>query len=1299
MYGIENKMNNGKRLIALVAVLALIMCVGVVAIQSESDAYTNGVSVDANGSITVSSEADFVEAIKDTQVKEILLSDNIVMSERFTINKDLTIKSAEGDVQYSITTVGSTTINSNVTFENVILKAAERFSGNLYINFYKNNANADPITLALNSVEFDASTTGKVIYQDSYAGATTSNVVINNSVVEGITLTYTKSSVNPTATITDSNGLNVDVRSVGGDVTFGTDIKTTGSKLGTVTLYEGATLDVPSGQTLRADKITGDGAINNNGRVDAEIDNSIAYPDRDFNSSVTLGDAARIDSESAVIASANQEIIIAGDVTIVNGGYFIVNGKLTIQEGASLTIEEGGYINVGSTGIVDVQGDLIIEAGTGTPSGDYTGYSFDYKGCSMNVAGTVTLEGANSFNSTGTGVVISGLFEVEADATATFNGAEIAEGGELVINGVVDQNSTVTNNGTITVDSQGISTDGTDINGTELTINLGATGIVDIINVYGDITVNDDGLTYGQDNESVANNSEIVVTNVSGVTITETVDAEGANTTYVSGSMTVADNYNSSEVTDSTIDISAGANSNVEIAEATVLGEGVKLNVAGNLTVSGDMTATAESKMITVPAGGVLTVTGKITSNGEIDPTGDINAAKYDGTAPSVIYTTLQTAIADGATSIDLLGQNTVDADLTIPVGTTVDMIDDAELVIEQDATLTVAADDRKSGKINPASGTTDTIDVKGTLVLQNAAKSGVDDEDVLSDTSSAADPMMTYTNIYKALEDATDGDVVEITRGETLTITQDVEVKTGVTLQIPTGESVSLQNGVTATVNGMVDVNGGDFTFPEVAQEDDKSTDYDETAPGVTVVNGKFVYDDSADKTIFSQNIVGAYFYYDGRNTIMPLASVPAIADDIEGDVELYGTMELGAIDFSTYTGTGLDLVVMNDLTIESLTLGNVVFDATNAVTVTGTIVLSNGSVILDNITGITAADVPGEEDTIISKVDGNTVKAYDDPKTENVTETGFISFSGEISTAASYNAGVAVDVPADVTLTVIGGEFDVITIEGTVEGAVDFSAGKAVIAGTVNMAESKTMTATTLYAGVTVETVDEIDYIASQTTAVISGVSATTAYFGQNVEVPESFNTGYKTTSYYVEDALYVAAYTTDSVNINKIGVDLEYADFEYWMNKDGVKIDAEAEIGNPSEVYSKLNYNIIDVQVSTLPGATIYIDGQEYNGTDKITVGEHKIDVYVDPGFTGTPQIQVNGQDVANGGTFNAVAGEPVEITVSGITSIDYGQIGGSSGSSDDGLGLTDILLIILVILIVIMAIMVALRMMRS
>ena len=1047
---------------------------------------------------------------------------------------------------------------------------------------------------------------------------------------------------------------------------------------------KGATIDNKSTGTIRAASIEGEGSINNdNGKIDAKVSSTVAYPDRDFTNVITLGDGVVIDDSTFINASSTQEIRITGDVTIVKGGYFTVEGKLTIAEDASLTIEEGGYVNIGATGIVDIRGDLYNEAGTATQP------TFSYAGCGMTVAGSVTLEGANSFKSTGTGISISGIFEVGADATADFNGAQIAEGGELVIDGIV--NGSVTNAGTITVDSQGIpdATVSSTINTITLEVTLRATGTLDIVNIYGKITVNDDGLTYGKDSKAVANNSEVVIENVAGVTVTESVDDKGVNTMFVAGSVVVADNYNSTDVTGSKITVSAGEKSNVEIAEATTLGEGVDLSISGKLTVSGDVTANAETGMIEVANGGVLTVTGKITTVKDgVTGTGTINAAMYNGAASAVIYTTLQTALNDGATSIDLLGANTVDADTTIPVGTVVDMADKAVLTIKEDVTLTVASDDRKSGKISP--GSVDKgkpIVVDGTLVLQNASKSGIKDTDVMSDTSKAADPAKTYTNIYKALADAVDGETVEITStaAEGVIIDKDVEVKAGVTLSVPNGKKVTVDYGATVTVNGAV-VIVGDYVITPALKEDNKDTaDVDESVAGATVVNGKFQYQDSADKAEYQKYIVGAYFDYDGKNTIMPLASVPAIADDLESDVELYGDMSLGAIDFTAYTGSDLTVTAYNKLTVDTYTVGGTTFVAGDGSCVNGTIVLANGSVVLSNVNGITAADSTDAEGTVTSAVQG-TVKPYDD-KDDKTTDKGTVSFTGSVSSSAVYDANVAVSVPAGAMLAVTGGSFQDLAVQGTLEGKASFSVEKAVISGTVNMAEKMTLTATTLYAGVTVETVDSVDYITSTTDAAINGgISATTAYFGPSVTVPESFTdsaNSYENTAYYVEGDLYVSAYTKSKVSISKIGVDLDIADFKGWMDKDGNK--ATGDIGSLKEVYASLDYNICEVTISTLPGATIYIDGQPYDG-GKISVGEHNISVYVKPGYTGEPQITVNGQAVENGGTFTASADTPTQITVSGITTGNY------AGGDDGGLGLTEILLIILVVLIVIMAIMV-------
>ena len=753
--------------------------------------------------------------------------------------------------------------------------------------------------------------------------------------------------------------------------------------------------------------------------------------------------------------------------------------------------------------------------------------------------------------------------------------------------------------------------------------------------------------------------------------------------------------------------VSAGAASNVEIAEATTLGEGVKLTVNGKLTVSAEMNATAEKDMIGVA--GELTVTGKVTTDGEIKDDKKINAAKYSiqGTS-NVVYTTLQTALADNMTSIELLGANTITSDATIPVGTTVKMADNSKLTINKDVTLTVASDDRKSGKLDTVGA--NCVIVNGTLVLNNQAKSGVDPTHVLSDTSKASGDSMTFTNIYKALADAADGDTVEITRGTELLITEDIEVKAGVTLQIPTGETVTVNYGVTVTVNGTVDVDGGTYTINEGQSADNESTtDVDESVDGVTIVNGMFKYDDASDTATYSKQIVGAYFAYDGTYVIAPLASVPAIADDLESDVELYGDMDLGAIDFSAYTGDNLTVYAKNKLTIESITIGNVVFDTTDATFVTGTINMTNGTVDLDNVKGIVASNETGEEDTTVSTISGK-VSAYDYPETTDVTETGSVNFTGEISTSAAYDPGVKTAVAAGATVAVTGGSFDDLTVIGTVEATESFSANSVVVSGTLTIAEKKTMSVTTLYAGVTVETIGGKYIVTGNTAAKISGTvgaptgETITAYVGPDATVPESITKINANVQYFVQDELYVTAYTTATDKaINSIGAEYPDAEFDGWMDENGVAIDDEIIGGadSPAKVFADLDFNICKVDVNIVPGAIIYIDGKMYyDGTgplNPISVGEHTINVYKDGGFSGEPVITVNGQTVANGGTFTASADTTTEISVTGIEA-GSGQIVVNNGSSDD-MSLTDILLIVLVVLIVIMAVIVALRLMRS
>ena len=1042
--------------------------------------------------------------------------------------------------------------------------------------------------------------------------------------------------------------------------------------------------------------------------------------DRPFPNTITLSDGAVIDASSSITASSTQEIVIAGDVTVAAGGFLDISGKLTIQDGAALTIEQDGNVYIQKDGIVDVQGDLIAEAGAEEAT-------FQYGGCLMTVAGSVTLEGANSFqtNADAKGITVSGLFEVGDEATAVLDGATIAQGGELLVYGIVE-NSTIVNQGTITVDSQGLE-DGTSV---DMDVQIGADAVVEITNVFGTVTVSDSDLTFTEKKEQVPAKYDNTVTlvNVAGVTVTETMTIqqnedkvnEGVNTMLVAGGANVADDYNSSTGIAGTVTVAGG---NVEIADTASVGQDVILDIQGDLTVSGELTA-IDGKI--KGTSGSLTVTGKVTSADQINGI-TVNSAEYRTAAPNVyyVYTTLETAInTDGATDIDLRGENTVAGDLTIAVGTTVDMTDGSKLTVGKDATLTVSSDDRKSGKLNTATKAVDTIDVQGTMVADNFAKSGIKADAVLSDTSKAVEDSMTYTNVYNALENAADGETVEISRSNSTTVIpvildKDVGIDVGVTLLVPNNQKVQVDNGVTVTVDGTVRLTGtGAY---EIAAEipDDEATPENEAEPaGATVVNGMFLYVADYD---YTAQIVGAYFDYTvdrtAYNAIAPLASVPAIAGDIGSDVCLYGAMDIGAVDFSAYDGDGVfnTILAYNDLTIESLTLGVVEFDARNAVSVTGEVILANGSVVLDGVKGITAENSTDADDVTTSVIGGTADVVQDEENT--VDETGTVSVTGEIVSSMGTTQYVAVDVPADATLRMTGGALaGDVSVEGTaVVAGTSVTFATLTVTGTVSADGSNVATAVRLFVGVTAE-----DYAMAGTGDVsgvtLAAIAESVAYVSPNATIAEEITDGLKTTAYMVEDSLYLTAYANQN---NTVGVSIPFAvdnaRFDGWQYIDSndrlQPVAADAVVGTYDEVYADIEYAIYNVKITADAGiGTVAVDGVVLTNmggnvfeTAPLTAGQHTISYTLKSGYEGEATLTVNGQAVS-GMTFE-LSGNPeagadfvdVQLSLAGTTPSDSTVVIDNGGS--DELGLTDYLLIILVILIVIMAIIVALRLMRS
>ena len=1369
MIAMENRTNRGKQLTVAIAAFALVLCICVVALPSE-EVSAAGNTYEVAAEPSESQYADIPSAIaaaeeaSETTFTIKLMSDvtgkgfitdagqNVTIDLNgftYTINYCVGSTGTETNgmqlLANSVVTIKNGTITStadamawdkstsnyeaigagiliqnysNLTLDNVFVDgknlATDVYSGSAYALSNNNsntvlkgetNIDAPEGHVAFDVCNFSSYTTDAVVTFDSdYTGTINGDVemtYVNNANDVGINLIIEEGAsvdINGSIDSTQTKSV-IDVKG-----TLAADDITNS---GTLNVYGTLRADVTNQGDSAKFNYTPDATIN--GKVDGETVNTQWQP-------LPLTDGVVIDASSSIVASSNQRVTVDGNVKVVAGGSITINGQLVINEGGTLTLEKGAEVIVEGQGTVIVNGDLIIEAGASDSQ------TFKFNGYEMTVNGYVALNGADSFISTGK-VTVNGTFEINDEASATLDNATVAEGGEILIYGKATTTSgIITNNGTITVDSE-------DVGG--FSVVMGDNSVLDVINGYGTITVSD------------ADGNGLVLGNVAGAYITDSVvtdeNDDEISTLYLSGTVIYAVNADSTNASGN-IQVTGDK---VEIAEATTLGENVVLDVKGGVTVSAEMTVTADGAKIIGDSTGSITVTGKIVTKADIDAAVDsntkdlpVNASMYRETGTSYyVYTTLATALGDGATSITAFGKNTVDTDITIPVGTTVTMDSTATITVTEDATMTVAADERNSGRFDTNAAANDSVIVDGTLVLENANKSRASSEKILSDTFKDVGDSTTYTNIYNAVENAADGETVEVSRGtaEGITLDKDLTIGTGVTLLIPSGETVTVGNGVTVTVDGTLQSEGTYTISPAVA--DDKNTPANEAkAAGATIVNGMFLYDTGDYKDM----IVGAYFGYDGTNAIAPLASVPSIINDIEGNtITLYGEMEVGDIDLSAYEGRNLTLKAQNDLTFSSITVGAVKFESSeylvnekNVTSVNGAIVLTNGEVVLENVYGITAQNTTGSDDTVTSSVGGN-VLACDDPSTEKVLETGKVTFEGTISSGASFGAKTSVNglvsavVSNGATLTVTAGTIADISVDGAMTiGASGVQIGDIAVAGSVSIAadvEDATVTGN-MFIGVSVETVKEKKIItdlgvqASVDGLTLSGNTAV-AYVSPSASVGDSFESLAVTEYYLDQETLYVTAYAaaSNTVEIDTIGITVENAVFNGWVDENNTPVSGA--IGSPSKVYADIVRDIYEVEVTADGGiGTVSIDGVVLkkdnnvftlgNG-EKLSAGSYTIGYIANSGFTtDNVKITVNGEEIS--GNTITLSGTPAAGETSIKVSISiYGTEPSSSGSGeiivnvpkDDGMSLTDILLIVLVILIVIMAIIVALRMMRS
>ena len=231
------------------------------------------------------------------------------------------------------------------------------------------------------------------------------------------------------------------------------------------------------------------------------------------------------------------------------------------------------------------------------------------------------------------------------------------------------------------------------------------------------------------------------------------------------------------------------------------------------------------------------------------------------------------------------------------------------------------------------------------------------------------------------------------------------------------------------------------------------------------------------------------------------------------------------------------------------------------------------------------------------------------------------------------------------------------------------------------------------------------------------------------------DSFKVGdvLKSTTYVVEDKDWMTVYDkTGNYNIKSVNkAPVKDADFKgVWKNVKGDKVDGQ-KVGDKDfeKVTADVDYEIYAIIVNPAAGIeSIAIDGNlmqfgyftDYSSDNYlqsqiyyivVKAGTHEITCKLANGYSGDAQFSlVKSAASEEDGKFDAsVSGN--KVSVSGDKGTVTVQITGISASGyvdptpvvpeekDDGMSLTDILLIVLVVLIVIMAVIVAMRLMRS
>ncbi len=1026
----------------------------------------------------------------------------------------------------------------------------------------------------------------------------------------------------------------------------------------------------------------------------------------------------KYDGEPAMIDVTSGTVYVYGTL-VVNGTLNVTKGTLVVKQDGILNILDEGNFTAAPVCKVSVEksGTLAISGSTGAMTIDNAGtivYNSDVKtgdttinmlnGASLDVQkvtllenGTITVEDTvNSIVLKATTVDDGSYTPVgTAYVAAVISGVKISE----TITAATATNPATYNmtiSGNVAVDSIFVST-GSEDGPTEIKVAASMTVNGTSTVAKSGIAVTD-GLTVGKD---------VTLINAGKLDVKVAISAE-KGIVENNGTVTVSDN--GSIVTKTEVKASAGFTGTpvINAAKYVVAGATGEKDTLYYVSLDAALAAAASNttKTITVLGAQTLTASAELVSGATLDVNGAAVTIGSGDSAADVVLTVKSGATIKG-TPASITVKGTVFAEKK-----------------------TDLKDSVRTALTNGADVYTEELDEKERPVRDGWAK---------------------WTNVATAMADPS-VTVVKLTKG--LILESDLVIPEGKTLDT-NGKSVEAKKNVTITVEGTLDINGGsEVTLAKIVEEG-------ATDKSASIVVKGLVQSDSeisiktatvaASPVAGTITLLGAYYQLDGKYCMTTVEKAAPLLSTVDGQTITIKGEDAdklsvpGDVSFAGKSATeaGIIDVKLKDVTFSgSVALDNATIKFPADAEISGTFSNASGSVALKGKAASTGSTSASDYAFIVASAtnDGTAVLTVSGklvaipavaPATVDDKQTFVVTGAVTIDGLSLENATI------DGTLTVKSNSTIVEDLK--VNGTISVSAGakldaskKATILGTVTAAPATTspvasageFSAKILYVGI-----EESNIYKTAGSAVISGAITVSDYalVAPGSEIPEVFTTNaYKSTEFYKDGALYVTGYANAGAGatitglIKNVKVTKDNVYFGGWKDDNGIIATTE-KIGAIAKVTADFETKIYKVMVFADAAVdNLYIDGNlmTNNGEgafetvdhSKLEAGAHTFTYTLRNGYSGTGTFKIisEGKSTISGSTLN-LAGTPtsddgitVKLQLTGFTAsgyVDPTPAPTPSTEKDDGLIITDYLLIVLVVLIVIMAVIVAMRLMRS